>query len=98
MSTDRKLTLEDVEVCLKVVAEFMRQYRRAEKLMRVVSRKSTGFTLGHGNLMDLILSQSMARAGESVDEEELELSEEDVKRLEDIVGKYKSEAKKESSG
>lgn len=90
MNGEKKLTLEDLEVCIKVVAEFIKQYRRAEKLMRMMGHRGAGLTLGRGNLMDILLEQSLARTSSGMSEEEIELTEEDVKRLEDIISKYKS--------
>ena len=92
-----EITLRDVEIAIKVLNEFYKKSREAERVLRRlgISRRSSSIGgLSFERIYQMAVEQAMARKGLTVSQEvleqETELTEEELKRLREIADKIKN--------
>ncbi|MBS7270391.1 MAG: hypothetical protein KIH10_16340 [Candidatus Freyarchaeota archaeon] len=89
------ITLEDVEVAIRVLYEFLKRQRQAQSLLARlgVGRERGGFAgLSMEQIWNMAYQQVMAQKGISVEskpEEEPQVSEADLKRMREIAERLK---------
>lgn len=86
-----EITLEDVKIAIKILAQFMNEYRKAEILMKRFSTlTSKRASRPEDRIMEFILEQQkkQSRAEEPEETEDFELSEDELKRLEELKKRY----------
>jgi len=90
------ITLEDVKLAIKIIQEFLREYRKAQLTLRQVVS-----ALGverRGRVEDKIVEMILSRQIQSTQREEAieteQLTEEDVQKFRKIVEKYKEGERK----
>lgn len=86
--TGDDLTLEDVELCIKVLTRFIQKYREAERVLASLARYRV-YARPEDRLAELILARQYQGQPPASGEPELEaeLSEEEKERLERIKAK-----------
>ena len=90
-----EITLEDVKTAIKILEEFLKEQRRAERILIRLGRHlrvSGGAMPDLATIYQMALQQTLARKGikaETSEEEEDTLTEEELKRLREIAKKIK---------
>jgi len=86
------ITLEDVEIAIKVLEEFEKKYRDATRILRRLGiRPERGSALTPENVMRMVMESSLAGKGVVQPSEEVEepISEEELSRLRSLKEKIK---------
>lgn len=79
-----KITLADIENMLKILEKFLRISKRAERIVKVMSRYYTPTSVG-GDIFQTIIRESFrTRTEEQLETEETELTEDELRTLEKI--------------
>jgi len=89
-----EITLEDVKTAIKILEEFLKEQRRAERVLIRLGRHlrvSGGGMPDLGSIYQMALQQTLAQKGlkTEVSEEEEPLTEEELARLREIAKKIK---------
>lgn len=93
-----EITIEDVKIAVKILRKWIRQTREAERVLRELAGATYMAGGPRGDLFKWIMEQSLtapAKAREMVEgeEEDFELSEEELKRFREIAEYYKPKKK-----
>ena len=80
------ITLDDVELAIKILEEFMREYQKAQRIMR---RFNTFMRHTSGRLEERIAEMILRQQQQPMVEEELDtgLTEEEIKRIDELKKK-----------
>ncbi|RLB79941.1 MAG: hypothetical protein DRH17_12870 [Deltaproteobacteria bacterium] len=84
-----KITLEDVEIAIKIINAFLRKMREAERALRQLGLTRTavsGYSLSMSDIMSALLKERQAMEEAPVEPP----SEEEVKRMRELVKKIES--------
>jgi len=92
------ITLEDVEIAIKILNEFMKKQREAERVLRRLGISQRGRGLGglsFESIYQMALQQAMAKKSLATlpesEEVEEELTEEELERIRAIKDKLKKQ-------
>ena len=87
------ITLEDVEVAIRILNEFLKKSEDAKRTLRrfgVSQKSSSGFGFNPEQIMNMVLAQQQAKKGIVENEVAVEPpSENDLKRMREIAEKIK---------
>lgn len=82
MGSEARITLEDVELAIRVIEKWLREQERARATLRRLVRYMTSSSRPEDKLLEIVLQQTLARRAEEEGEEvEAELTPEELERL-----------------
>lgn len=92
------ITLEDVEVAIKVLYEFLKRQRQAQSVLSRlgVGRSASPYGLNFEQIWQMAYQQVMAQKGVNVEGQKVEepvLTEDDLRRMREIAQKLKNSGK-----
>lgn len=82
MGDETRITLEDVEIAVRVIEKWLREQERARATLRRLARYVTTSNRPEDKLVDLVLQQTLSKRAEEEGEEiEQELTQEELEIL-----------------
>lgn len=96
------ITLEDVESAVRILSEFMKKQKEAQRILRQMGGgrgSSNPFNFNMEDMMQTAIEMRERKKGTAtsgVEEEEVAVSDEDLKRMREITDKRKREAEEKS--
>ncbi len=82
MGSEARITLEDVEIAVRVIEKWLREQERARATLRRLARYVTTSNRPEDKLVDLVLQQTLSKRAEEEGEEiEQELTQEELEIL-----------------
>ena len=86
------ITLEDVEVAIKILYVFLKKQRQAQSLLSRlgVGRASSMYGLSFEQILNMVMAQKGVQKGDETLEEPI-VTEEELKRMREIASKLKGE-------
>ena len=88
------ITLEDVEVAIKILYVFLKKQRQAQSLLSRlgVGRASSMYGLSFEQILNMVMAQKGVQKGDETLEEPI-VTEEELKRMREIASKLKGESR-----
>jgi len=72
------ITLEDLDMALRIIETFINRFEKAKRLMRRLGREVGGSSRVQDMIMEMAIAQTLGKKPETVEEEETELSPEEI--------------------
>jgi hypothetical protein len=76
--TSSDITLEDLDMAIRIIETFINRFEKAKRLLRRLGREVGGSSRVQDMIMEMAIAQTLGKKPETAEEEETELSPEEI--------------------
>lgn len=84
------ITLEDVELAIKILEEFMREYRKAQRIIRQFGTVMSRNTKLEERILEMMMNNNKITSKEDIGDTDVEFTDEEKARIEELKKKLLS--------